>query len=323
MQYSSLEGMLGTWEQSTRKRSGNLTTNDFLPADIKQKLLEEDLRFGEYFDLEELSFPSLGQGLHFIEGMDILSGLQKLHKKGNVTLFRAIRFPTAKRIWRTVHEDGLSTPNYEQERILRLYGNSEYATERRRIQQCPTFWTQPQERVVLGLPLFSLVNDALQIHHAYRGIQDRVLVIVAHIPLGLIEEDRLHLFTNAAIDMDYDNDEMDYKIKNFRNQDTIPTIDYRSLRCQGIDLHEMYIKNLPFNLEEHTRLGIEQRFFLVDIYETNQEIKRIGELSQKVLREHQYFLHGIFGDHNIFGRIPTKYLPSRCYEVKAKNIFSA
>lgn len=118
--------------------------------------------------------------------------------------------------------------------------------------------------------------------------------------------------------MDYDNCERDFRINDFQKKDNSYAPDYKALRVRGIDLHEMYFKNLPFDLEGHKLLGIEQRFFLVDIYRIDLHNSRIRNLSIEVLKEHEYFLHGIFGDQNIFGRGVTRHLPFQCHEVRTK-----
>jgi hypothetical protein len=209
-------------------------------------------------------------------------------------------------------------PNYEQERILQLYGCSKYLEKRETLKRDSNFWTQPQERVITGVPVFNLVNDALQIHKAYRGERDRVLIIGIHIPHNLIMGGDLELIANTAIDLDYHNDARDYRITDFKKREGCMVIDYGALRVRGIDLHEMYIKGLPFDLDGHKLLGIEQKFFLSDIYSVDIKNPQFQNLGTDVLKNHEYFLHGLFGDQNVFGRGVTKYLPSRCYEVKKK-----
>lgn len=88
MDYSSLEEMLPEWEKSTREQSGNLTTNDYLPAELKRKLLAENLSLVNNLEFEERSFPPLCPELSNIRGTDILSGLQKLSKEENLTVSR-------------------------------------------------------------------------------------------------------------------------------------------------------------------------------------------------------------------------------------------
>lgn len=318
MKSLSLEEMLGKWEESTKSRSGNLTSNENLPKDIRKKLLREDVSLINELTFEKVNFSYPCEELKNIEGMNIISGLQKINKKGCLTFFRAIRFPTVYRIWRTIHKMGLSTSNYEQERLLFLYGNDKYMTKRRQIQQDPIFWIQPQERVIHGVPIFGLVNDAIQIHRAYRNEIDKVLMDVIHLPLELIKSRKVKLTANTAIDVDYDNVERNYEITNFRKRKNGHYIDYRTLRAKGIDLNEMYITKIPFDLKGHREFGIEQKFFILDIYRINLHDIQFQKLfnNSKVLRDNEYFLHGFFGDHNIFGRRPSEYLPFECQEVK-------
>ncbi len=317
---TNLTELLNRWEQSTKELSGNLTTNNHLPIEIKNKLLYENKDLISDLHFEESSLKPLCPELNSIKGLNIISNLQKLKKKDHLTVYRTIRFPTIARIHETVHNQGLSIPNYEQERILQLYENREYLKKRAIQKKDQRFITQPQERVVDGLPVFNLVNDALQIHQAYRNEQDRVLLIGIHIPYKLIESESIELIANTAIDLDYNNDEQDFKITEFQKKETEVIIDYSTLRVQGIDLHEMYIKGLPFNLEEHSFLGLEQRFFLLDIYKTNIFDRRQNTIETEILKKNEYFMHGIFGDQNVFGRNTSKYLPINCYEVK-KNEF--
>lgn len=318
MDYSSLEEMLGAWEKSTRKCSGNLTTDDYLPPEIRRKLLAENLSLINDLEFKGMSFPPLCQELSGIGGMNILSGLQKLGKDGNLTVFRAIRFPTLLRIWKTVYELGLSIPNYEQERILQMYGDNEYMKKRNEMKRYPRLGTQPQERIVSGVPVFCLANDALQIHHAYRSERDRVLIIAIHVPYELLNSDNVSLTANTTIDLEFNDTERDVRITKFQEKEGLYIVDYKALRVRGIDLHEMYFKGLPFDLEGHKLVGIEQRFFLLDIYQVDIKDSRIMDLGTDILEEHEYFLHGFFGDQNVFGRGVSRHLPFQCHEVRAK-----
>jgi len=313
-----LESMLSRWNERIMKSSGNLTTNSYLSLELKEKLLTENYNLINDLNFEEISFPFLSSELHYIKDINILAGLQKLNKKENLTVFRAIRFPTVNRIWETVSDLGLSMPNYEQERILQLYENNDYIKKREMIQKDSLFQTQAQERVVDGVPVFNLVNDALQIHRAYRSEEDRLLLIGIHIPYDLFQNGDLKLIANTAIDLDYSNSERDFEITNFKEKNGYPVIDYHALRVRGIDLHEMYIKGLSYTLEGHKKLGIEQKFFLLDIYRSDIDSLGMFDIDSEVLKENEYFLHGFFGDQNVFGRRPTEYLPSKCWEVKLK-----
>lgn len=307
------------WRKELGKFSGNFTTNEYMPNNLKRKLLEENLLCKEKLSFKDVNFPKLEKDLNTIKGLHILAGFQKIKKKGCVTVFRSIRFPTYKRICEMISAFGCAVPNYEQERILELYKDRKYISRREKIKQHRNFWTQPQERVVDGLPVFSLVNDALQIHRAWRGEKDRVAMIVIHIPYELVKNNKLKLIANAAIDLDYGNTKRDCEIKDFVQKNRVWNFDFESLRSRGIDLHEMYLKNFPWTLEECDNLCIEQDFFLLDIYEIRDKRKIRGLFNNsKILRENRYFLHGFFGDQNIFGRRPTKYLPYKCQRITAR-----
>lgn len=312
-----LQKMIEKWREELNKPSGNLTTNQIMPKHLVDKLLEEDESLKEKLILKEVNFPKLNGLLNEIDGLDILAGLQKFTKDGCLTLFRAVRFPTYKRMYEVVYEKGYAISNFEQERILELYKNKEYSEKRDSIKNDPLFWTQPQERVVHGLPLFCLVNDALQIHRAYRAKEDKVAMIAIHIPHNLLESGKIKLISNPAIDLDYDNKERDLEIEDFYKENGTYEIDFRALRTRGIDLQEMYTKDLPWEVEEAEKLGVTQDFFLLDIYRISDNSK-IQELKQntEILKANCNFLHGFFGDQNIFGRRMSSYLPNKCYSIK-------
>jgi hypothetical protein len=305
------------WKQQLSELSGNLTTNSVMPEHITRALLDENLEMKNKISLKEIQFARLGdKTLDNIEGLNILAGLQGKSRKGYLTLFRAVRFPTYKRIYEVLSKSGFTISNFEQERILDLYTNKEYIAKRTQIQEDSRFWVMPQERVVHGVPLFTLVNDALQIHRAFRGKEDKVLIIAIHIPRELVESGKLKLIANTAIDLDYTNTDRDWMITDFSEKNGIFEPDYEALRMRGIDLHEMYSQDLPMGLQSAQALGITQEFFLLDIYEIT-DLEAINALRQEtiLLKEHKNFLHGFFGDQNIFGRRSAKYLPFRCSQV--------
>lgn len=308
--------MINKWKKELNKPSGNLTTNQVMPEHLIEKLLEEDESLENKLKFEEINFPKLGKLLDDIKGLNILAGLQKYTRDGCVTLFRAARFPTYKRMYEAVYEKGYAISNYEQERILELYKDQEYLNKREQIMKDPLFWTQPQERVVHGLPLFCLVNDALQIHRAYRAEQDKVVMIAIHIPHELLESEKIKLIANPAIDLDYSNTEREFEIKDFTKANGTYEIDFAALRARGIDLQEMYTRDLPWELEEAEKLGINQDFFLLEIFRISDNSK-IEKLRQdtEILKQNRYFLHGLFGDQNIFGRRTSEYLPGKCYKI--------
>lgn len=309
------------WEKQLKELSQNLTTNGAMPQHLADKLLEEDLSLKDELSFVEVDFSKLGGKLDNVEGLNILAGLQgKTRKEGCLTLFRAVRFPTYKRMHGLVYGDGYVVSNYEQERILEFYQNEEYIQKRDGIKADDRFWTQPQERVVNGLPLFSLVNDALQIHRAYRGEYDRMVIIALHIPHKLFESGRIKLIANTAIDIDYTNDDRDFEIKDFWKDNGAYVIDFEALRARGIDLHEMYTRDLPLDAINGELLGITQDFFMLDIYRIvdQSSVNALFE-DTELLKKNKHFLHGFFGDQNIFGRRKSYYLPYKCHKIEKSN----
>lgn len=311
--------MLKIWNKTLDKLSGNLTTNEYMPKKLKNILLDEDLSLKNELFFEELKFKPLSGVLNEIKGLNILSSLQNLKQKNCLTIFRAIRFPTYKRIYQMIYEQGYAVANYEQERILELYKNKQYTEKRKKIQKDNNFWTQPQERVVYGLPVFSLVNDALQIHYAFRNKIDKLAIVAIYVPYGLLKNKKVKLIANSAIDLDFNNKERDIEIQDYICKNETVKIDHEPLRARGVDLQEMYAKNLPWNIKNCEKLGIKQDFFILDIYEiTNQsKIKKLFK-DTDTLTKNKDFLHGFFGDQNIFGRRSSRYLPSRCFKVNKK-----
>lgn len=291
-----------------------------MPGHLIEKLLEEDETLKEKLLFEEITFPQFGNNLDTILGLNILAGLQQIEKNGFLTLFRIMRFPTYKRLFDMLSVHGYAFSNFEQERILDLYQSKRYVEKRKEVTNDPLFWIQPQERVVNGLPLFHLVNDALQIHRAFRGEVDRVAIVVIHIPQELLVSKQISLIANAGIDLDYDNQERDVEISKFISEPDRLRVDHDALRFRGVDLYELYSPNLPWDIQDAKQLGIEQEFYLLDIFkvDTKDETMRSALTDTTLLKYHDYFLHGFFGDQNIFGRRPSEYLPSAIFSVKLK-----
>ena len=138
-----------------------------------------------------------------------------------------------------------------------------------------------------------------------------------HIPSELLTSGKIKLTANTAIDVEYTNADRDIPIKDFKMQDGVLRIDFRSLRTKGVDLHEMYTSDLPADLETMNQFGISQDYFLLDIQKTTGYESLIDQLfnDTKTLLENQWFLHGFFGDQNIFGRRKTYYLPLGCGKI--------
>lgn len=310
--------IIDQWRKSLEGMSGSLTTNGAMPAEIIEELLKEDFSLKEKLFFEEVSIPKFNGILSSVPGLDILAYLQKKTQKDCLTLFRAVRFPTYRRIYEMVSHSGYAVSNHEQERILKFYQHEDYSLKRKEIAKDFRFWTQPQERVVHGLPLFALVNDALQIHYSFRGDKDMVAIAITHIPYKLLAGKEIKLISNAALDLNYANEDRDYQINDFIKKEDRYELDYAALRLRGIDLHELYSKDLPFTIQEAEKIGIGQEFFLLDTYKIADE-KAMEALMRdtKILKENEYFLHGFFGDQNIFARRKAKYLPLRCKSVRA------
>ena len=312
--------MVESWRKQLAEPSGNLTTNAEMPAHIVEKLLEEDDSLRDAMDFEEIQYPKLGGRLDQIKGLEFIAGLQNTIRKDCMTLFRAVRFPTFTRLYEMVHEHGCSISNYEQERITTLYAGTDYIEKREALKRDAVFQTQPQERVVPGVPLFVLANDALQIHHAYRGMEDMVAICAVHIPEKLIESHEVKLTANTAIDLNHDSYERDFEIRDFHRKDQKLEIDFGALRARGIDLHEMYTRDLPLGIKAMERKGIENDFFLLNISKITDETRMNDLFSDTdLLKKNEYFLHGFFGDQNIFGRRRSQYLPTKCQFVKKKS----
>jgi hypothetical protein len=322
MKEKSIDEMIEIWKRTMNCNSYNLTSNAPLPQHIRAQLLHENKKLENDLVFTEKIFPTTSIELDRIVEYDapyfnILAGLQSEKKADNLTFFRAIRFPTINRIWPTVVGYGMSMSNKEQERLRWLYTSPEYINERSNIQANSNFWIQPQERIVDGLPIFVMANDALQIHHAYKGRIDKTLLVVAHIPFDIIKNKQLTLVANSAIDINCNSPENDVEITDFINRNNSPRIDYNSLHSKGIYLHELYIKGLPLALHEHQKLGIDQKFYLLETHSININESPFTDLfkNTELMNKNQYFLHGFFGDHNVFGRRPAKYLPHHCEEV--------
>lgn len=309
------------WNKTLNKLSGNLVTNEYMPKRLKAALLDDDHELVDKFILEEIKFPKLKGNITKLQGFDILSGLQKLKKTNHLTVFRAVRFPTSKRMFEMIYKKGCTMPNFEQDRILELYQNPEYIKRRKKILKDHNFWVQPQERVVDGLPAFRIVNDAIQIHNAFRHKVDKILMVAMYIPYKLLKTRKVRLVANSAIDLDYNNSERDFEISDYILDKGIVKIDLEPLRVRGIDLHEMYFKNLPWDIEGCENLGIKQDYFLLDIYEieNKDELTRLHQ-DTKTLLKYNYFLHGFFGDQCIFARRSSKYLPFRCCKISKRKL---
>lgn len=315
------------WKHIAEKPSGNYASNVPLASELLNKLMENHISNDFFYSKVEITnakFPKLENNLNQVHGLDILSGLHKLYKKECLTVFRAVRFPTPRRILKMVEEVGISILNYEHDRLLQIYENPEYKAKRKNLLNDPLFSFIPQERIVPGLPIFFNVNDAIHIHRAYRNEIDLIGIIVAFIPVNLIKSDKVQFFSNYALVQNYSDSQGDKKISYFKhlkyNGQYIPY--YSALNWEGNMVYEAYSKGIPHNLEDSTKLGIEQKFYLLNIYkpDINVNEKKINgiDLSSELQDNNLYFLYGFWGDDNIFMRRPSEYLPKACYEVKLR-----
>lgn len=315
-----------SWSRMTTEPSGNYTSNLPLDKDLKNLLLKEeidDVSFNKLIKLKTLGFKSISDKINAIKGLNILSGLQELQKPNCVTVYRAIRFPTKDRIVSMVNNDGISTLNYEHQRLMRIYEAEDYKKKRTALKNDPRFSFQPQERVVPGLPIFFNVNDAVHIHRAYRGNNDIIVIVTAFIPYNLIQQNSIEIFSNDAIVENYSDAFGDKKINHFKQNSNGAFIPfYRALSMQGNQIYETYCKGIPQKIEECKDVNIEFKYFLLDLYKPkidihNKSINGIN-ISDEIVKYKLPFLYGFWGDDNIFMRRASEFLPKKCYEITRK-----
>lgn len=319
----SFEEMLDIWEESTKQSSGNLVSNAPLPDSIRKKILQTD-----NFDYQKMkrnikfnptNFLELQGKINRIPGFEILSGLQNLFIPNYLTLFRAVRFPTPKRICQLVNE-GYSISNYEQERLQELYHNPQYIKKREEILKDPWFPLIPQERIVKGVPAFLFANDAIQIHNAYRSDIDKIALIALFIPSNLLENKQIELYSNTAIDVNIEGNYPDKIINHFEKQDEGRIIpNYKKLLLNPQNIYESYLQGLPFKLKKCEEKEIQQRFFILDLYKFRKFNDNFDFLSQyKNILKYESFLHGFNGENSFIGRKKSEYLPFKCAEILKK-----
>ncbi|WP_075343144.1 hypothetical protein [Tenacibaculum agarivorans] len=314
------------WDLMTSQPSGNYVSNLPLDEDLKELLLNNSINkvdFDKQVRLNEVKFDRLSKKIDTVTGLNILSGLQKLHKPDHLTVYRAIRFPTKTRIISMIKDRGISTLNYEHNRLMRIYENDEYMMKREQLMKDPRFSFQPQERVVPGLPVFFNINDAVHIHRAYRGEDDIIGIVTAFIPYNLIKQDTVEIYSNDAIVENYSDDSGDRKINYYnKNREGRVCPSYKALSVEGSQIYETYCKGIPEDLESCENLGIEFKYFLLKLYKPQIDIKskRINgvDISSELAQYKLPFLYGFWGDDNIFMRRVSQFLPNSCYEITKK-----
>lgn len=314
------------WNKMTAKPSGNYTSNLPLDLDLKNLLLQKDINqtfFNKSITLNPLVFKPLSEKLNTIQGLNILSGLQELYMPNCITVYRAIRFPTKKRIYSMLNNDGISTLNYEHDRLMRIYEDEDYKRKRNALKKDPRFSFQPQERIVPGLPVFFNINDAIHIHRSYRDTNDIIGIVTAFIPYNLIKQNCVEIYSNDAIVENYSDAFGDKKINHFKqnsNEEYLPF--YKALGIEGNQIYETYCKGIPEQINECDTLNIKFRYFLLELYKPKIDIweKSINgvNLSEEIVKYKLPFLYGFWGDDNIFMRRSSEFLPKKCHEVTRK-----
>lgn len=315
------------WSKSAAEPSGNYTSNLPLDQELLNVLMENHIpmeHFNNTLNINDIRFPNIDKNAKLVQGLNILAGLQNLSKPDCISVYRAIRFPTPKRLIKIATSTGISTLNYEHQRLLKIYEDPDYKAKRENLRKDPRFCFQPQERIVPGLPVFFNVNDAIHIHRAYRNENDLIVIAVAYIPNKLISNDKIEIFSNFALVQNYSDSDGDRKIKYFKslpNGRIIPF--FKALNIEGNLVYETYCKGIPQTLEDSLEQGIEQQFYLLELYKPkidahDKSINGIN-LSKELASNNSYFLYGFWGDDNIFMRRTSEFLPKKCFEITLKS----
>jgi len=322
----SFEGFQKIWADSTVELSGSLTSNAYLPVDIRRKFISNKYfnvkKYASLIDEKHITPQPLNSPLNEIKGLDTLFSLQALSKPGCVTVFRAIRFPNPERIINVISKTGITEVNYEQERLERLYTSKRYHQYRNKIMRNKSFSFQPQERIVSGLPVFFFINDAIQIHNSYRGDLDRILIVVAFIPKNIIDDNTIDIYSNNAFASNYNDDSHDYNIVEYIDIDGVYKPDFDYYRFKGIELYEAFISKFPSTLDKALSLGIKQKIFMLDLYRCKRKDDELCEINVELTKSDLKRLYevapGFVGSSNLLARMQGLYLPFKCHEVIAK-----
>ena len=320
---NNLDNYIPKWIECAKKNSGNYASDYPMPTEIIEKLFYNHDNITGIRALSEIPIhpKELTSQLNQLGGLRLLSYLQKLNIPGHLAVYRAIRFPTEQRTREVLLYNGISTINYEHERLLSLYNDKDYISKREQIKCDKRFDLQLQERIVKGLPIFFMVNDSIQIHRAFRcHSKDKIIIIVAFIPLHLLKNGNIRIISNVPLAESYDNDSNDYDITEFTIiNNNMVEMDWNRLRRQGINLYEAYLTGVPYSISDCESLDIKQKYYMVDIYRPhiNCKIKSINDviISDQILDANHSFMFGFFGDYHIFGRRCSEYLPLKCHEI--------
>lgn len=316
------ESLRGDWIYRAEKEAETLTSK--APLNPKAiELLFSDEHYYQDFNgsLEVTKIAPFGSDNNIVlNGLKILKYLQELQISNTLKLFRAIRYPTPSRIYNSLYKYGPCLSNYEQERIFNLYSNEKYITQRSLIAKNSHFCFLPQERIVKGLPIFFIANDAIQIHNSLRSKKDLLLLTVLFIPKKFIENKEFKIFLNMPIEEDYQNDRRDIELNQYIIDDQMMSENLTLLSNKGIDLFEAYIKNLPYTLQGLCLKELKIKFYLLKISHIVVEPinSKINELIIGDEENSQLYMKGFWGENSITSRKPSNFLPEDCYELRKK-----
>jgi len=321
---TDIQILINNWYSAAKIPSGNYTSNLPMPDAIINKLLKNEIKTNDLKEsliTESIKLHQLTYPVSKYCGFQILAYLQNLYLPNCLTVYRAIRFPTPNRINEMVKVSGLSTINFEHERLLSIYEDSDYKLKREQLLKDPAFSFQPQERIVQGLPVFLNVNDAVQIHRPFRlSNKDYIAIAVSFIPYDLLSSDKIQMFSNQALVQNYFDNQGDRKITHYKFDPLLRVKpSFSLLRLEGIQLYESYLVGFPHKIEDCIGLDISTKFYLLEIEnissKNDDESLKDIKIDKNIMGDHSYFLYGFWGDDNIFLRRPSEYLATKCIEL--------
>lgn len=312
------------WETQFQFKSGNSFSNALFPKKYINKIFRKNQKTyhisQKLISIQPFDCAIIENSLKAINGINILNALQNLYLANHLSLYRVIRYPTVDRIYDTIKKNGLSTLNYEQDRLLTFYNDSSYIKSREDITKDSRFWVIPQERIVNGLPVFFYANDAINIHRCFRRKRDLILVVAAFIPKELLFNKTLKIYSNRPFTKNYFDATADRLIEDYcHNNDERILHDQELLHIKGIDPYETYIKGLPHTISKCNSIGIKQRYFLIEIKKVTVDNKKYFingiKISSEIMKKYPNVFSSIWGDDDLFSRRKTDYLPINCFEL--------
>jgi hypothetical protein len=315
------------WRNQIGRKSGSAFSNDYFPKDIIKNIFDDKHSlFSEKINkigFEALNVNGVNESVGNITGLRILITLQNLFMANHLTVFRVIRYPTLARLYNALTIYGLSSINYEQERLLSFYNEQTYKHKRAQIRKDKRFHVLPQERIVKGLPVFFNINDAVNIHSCFRRNKDLILIIVAFLPAELIFQKKLKIYSNRPIVKNYSDDDFDILVEDFilnNHKGVVP--DRHLLDIKGINIYEVYLKSLPNTIQKCNSMKIENKFFLMELEKAKVNKKKFSingfAISNNTMKKYENVFSSIWGDDDLLNRQKTNYLPSNCFELSIK-----